>query len=214
MGIKADNKRKEKKKKKKLLKKKRNKKNSNRNLKRNFNKRNKKDNENEVKKVEEIKLLKPIDYNFLTEILNKKDNPPKKQSRARKSKNNDDFNKGGINIINTNNEKNSKRNILNNIASDQEIIKKAKIIMEYNDEEKNNLKYKQALKYDKRTYFEYYISLLKTKHLFIFSFFYNNDYNSRIIKVDLFFISFILYYAVNALFFNDNTMHKIYEDEG
>ena len=35
-----------------------------------------------------------------------------------------------------------------------------------------------------------------------------------IIKIDLFFISFIIYYAVNALFFDDNTMHKIYEDEG
>ena len=86
--------------------------------------------------------------------------------------------------------------------------------MEYNDEEKNNLKYEIALKYDKRTYFEYYISLLKTQHIFIFSFFYSKDYNSRIIKIDLFFISFALSYAVNALFFNDNTMHKIYEDEG
>ena len=86
--------------------------------------------------------------------------------------------------------------------------------MKYNDEEKNNLKYELALKYDKRTYIEYYISLLKTKHLFIFSFFNNEDYNSRIIKIGLFFISFIIYYSVNALFFNDNTMHKIYEDEG
>ena len=40
------------------------------------------------------------------------------------------------------------------------------------------------------------------------------DYNSQIIKIDLFFLSFIIYYTVNALFFNDNTMHKIYENEG
>ena len=86
--------------------------------------------------------------------------------------------------------------------------------MEYDDEEKNNLKYELALKYDKRTYFEYYLSLLKTQHLFIFSFFYSKDYNSRIIKIDLFFVGFTYYYAINALFFNDNTMHKIYEDEG
>ena len=33
-------------------------------------------------------------------------------------------------------------------------------------------------------------------------------------KICLFFFSFALYYAVNALFFNDKTMHKIYEDEG
>ena len=86
--------------------------------------------------------------------------------------------------------------------------------MEYNDFEKNNLTYKSALKYDKRTFCEYYLSLLKTKHILIFSFYYNNDYNSRIIKIDLFFISFAIYYTVNAFFFNDNTMHKIYMDEG
>ena len=49
--------------------------------------------------------------------------------------------------------------------------------MEYNDEEKNNLNYELALRYDKRTYFEYYLSLLKTKHPFIFSFCYSKDYN-------------------------------------
>ena len=33
-------------------------------------------------------------------------------------------------------------------------------------------------------------------------------------KIDLFFINFIIYYTINALFFNDDTMHKIYEDKG
>ena len=92
-------------------------------------------------------------------------------------------------------------------------MKKLKEIMEYNDEEKNNLEYIEALSYDKRSYFEYYLSLLITKHLLIFTFCNNKDYNSQIIKIDLFFISFIINYTINALFFNDNTMHKIYEDE-
>ena len=35
-----------------------------------------------------------------------------------------------------------------------------------------------------------------------------------IIKICLFLFSFALYYAINALFFNDSTMHKIYEDQG
>ena len=30
----------------------------------------------------------------------------------------------------------------------------------------------------------------------------------------MFFFSFALYYTVNALFFTDSTMHKIYEDNG
>jgi hypothetical protein len=83
-----------------------------------------------------------------------------------------------------------------------------------NDYELNSLSYKEALKFDKRTYLEYYLSLIRTKQLIIFSFFPSNDYNSRIVKICLFFFSFALYYIVNALFFNDSTMHKIYIDEG
>ena len=87
--------------------------------------------------------------------------------------------------------------------------------MAYNEEEINNLSYKLALKYDKRTYFQYYISLIKTKHILFFSFYNNkNDYNSQIIKINLFFIGFIIDFFINALFFNDDTMHKIYEEEG
>ena len=96
----------------------------------------------------------------------------------------------------------------------KEIIIKVKKIMAFNDEELNIMTYELALKHDNRTYIGYYWSLIKTKNNFIFSFFYNKDYNSRIIKIDLFFISFVIYFTVNALFFNDDTMHQIYEDKG
>ena len=86
--------------------------------------------------------------------------------------------------------------------------------MEYKDDEKNELSYDLALLYDRRTYCIYYISLLKTKHNFINSFFNNDDYNSLIIKIDIFFISFSIYYTVSTLFFDDDTMHKIYETKG
>ena len=86
--------------------------------------------------------------------------------------------------------------------------------MAYNDQELNQLSYKLALKYDTRTYCEYYLSLIKTKHNLIFDFYYNKDYNIRIVKIDLFFVGFVIYYAVNALFYNDDTMHKFYEDKG
>ena len=88
-----------------------------------------------------------------------------------------------------------------------------KNIMKLNDNELNDLPYEKALKIDKRSYLQYYVSLLKTKHILIFTF-YTSDYNSRIIKIDLIFISFIISYAINGFFFNDETMHKIYEDEG
>ena len=86
--------------------------------------------------------------------------------------------------------------------------------MEYNDQEMNEFSYNEALKYDKRNYIQYYYSLLKTKYSLIFSFCTSNDYNSKIIKIDLFFISFVVNYTINALFFNDDSMHKIYEDNG
>ena len=89
-----------------------------------------------------------------------------------------------------------------------------KKILEYNDSEKNELSYEKALKYDKRTFLQYYYSLLKIKHLFFFAFFPNKDYNSRIIKIFLFFFSFFTQLTINALYFTDDTMHKIYTDHG
>ena len=41
-----------------------------------------------------------------------------------------------------------------------------------------------------------------------------HHYNSQIIKIDLFFMNFIMNYTINALFFNDETMYKIYIDQG
>ena len=79
--------------------------------------------------------------------------------------------------------------------------------MKYIDEEINMLPYDLALNYDKRTYCNYYISLLRTKHNLIFALFNNNDYN-------LFFIGFSISYVVNALFYNDDTMHNIYKSKG
>ena len=83
-----------------------------------------------------------------------------------------------------------------------------------NNYELNRLSYKLAIKYDKRSCCEYYMSLLKYKQLFMFTFCSFIDYNSGIIKKYIFFLSFAVHYTVNALFFNDYTMHQIYEDEG
>jgi len=86
--------------------------------------------------------------------------------------------------------------------------------MSYNNFEINDLSYDKAIELDKRTYLQYYISLIMTKHLLIFSFIYNDDYNSRLIKINLFFFTFGINYTVNGLFFNDSSMHKLYVDEG
>ena len=84
----------------------------------------------------------------------------------------------------------------------------------YRDCEINNFSYKEAVKKDKRQIFEYFISLIKTKHILIFNFFPNFVHTPIIIKICLILFIFALYYTINTLFFNDSTMHKIYEDEG
>ena len=82
------------------------------------------------------------------------------------------------------------------------------------DKEINSYSYKEALELDKRTFFQYYFSLLKIKHIFFFAFIPSNDYNLIIIKIYLFFFSFVLYLIVNIFFFNESTIHKIYVDKG
>ena len=140
--------------------------------------------------------------------------PPIK--KIKKTKN---INNYSINVIQTGGAKqndippylndNSKRSISHSKEDNKEYNFDSYTIYEL-----NNLEYSEALKVDKRNYFEYYLSLLKSKHPLSFSFYYVNDYNSRFIKIYLFFYSFIIYYFVNTLFFSDSTMHKIYIDYG
>jgi hypothetical protein len=159
---------------------------------------------NDVKKTEDLNINKnkekckeitSVNNNIISNRL-----PIEKDKKISKKKN--IFNKKSI----------SKKSILKPIKLQKKKGTSDKNI--YTSEEINSLKYNLALLYDNRTYCQYYISLLKTKHNFIFSFFNNNDYNSRIIKINFFFVGFTIYYAINALFYTDNTMHKIYESMG
>ena len=101
--------------------------------------------------------------------------------------------------------KKSKKSILQ-----QNLIEK----VSFNIYELNTFPYNKALLYDKRTYYDYYCSLIKAKHPLIFSFIPIKDFNTMIIKLDMFIISFSIYYTMNTLLFTESTIHKIYEDKG
>ena len=77
---------------------------------------------------------------------------------------------------------------------------KMKMLRCYKDEEINGFSYELAIKIDKRTCCQYYASLIKTQHNLICALLNNSDYNSGIIKIDLFFIGFSIEYLLNALF--------------
>ena len=163
-------------------------------------------------------ILPPVYLTYIKYISNNKsdkgevvkfNSPPlrKKQINIYKKKKSSEINDSFSSEFNIN----SFRDIIRN---KKEILEKIKSIMKYNETELNNLPYKLALKYDSRTYIQYYLSLIQLKNNLIFSFYYTNDYNSKIVKMDFFFFSFMISYFVNALFFNDKTIHKISEDEG
>ena len=91
---------------------------------------------------------------------------------------------------------------------------KIHIINKLTEHELNTLEYKLAIVKDNRTYIQYYWSLLKKKHLILFTFIPIQDYNLFSIKLFLFIFSLSLSFTINGFFFSDETMHKIYENNG
>jgi len=106
---------------------------------------------------------------------------------------------------------NEKSTFINKVIN---LISKDKRYEYFIDDELNSLDYKYALKIDTRSFCQIYYSLLKQNHLIIFTFFVNNDYNIFLLKFALFLLSFSLYFFMNAIFFKDESLHKIYEDQG
>ena len=160
--------------------------------------------------------IKPIKINNKNK---KNNNPPKKRAKIKmkilsSSRSPRSKSKSRINLIESNILDNVTRN-LNNTSTKNNLNKKKKSnIMNYNDSELNTLDYELALKFDKRRYFQYYKSILKTRHLLLFAIIQSNDYNSMIIKFCIFLFTFSLNYAINALFFDDSTLHIIYLSQG
>ena len=159
---------------------------------------------------------------IIKEINLNKNNKKKKTNTERRkntltslSKNsqNSFFNKND----NNNNESYSKRNkklMSFKVDKNEKNNNKEDDSMKFNDYELNNLSYELALKQDKREFCDYYFSLIKTKQIIFFSFCNFDDYNSDIIKKYIFFLSFALHYTINALFFTDKIMHKLYVVQG
>ena len=160
-----------------------------------------------------------------------KNNPPRKHEFKEFNNSNSIMGSKGqlFNSSNTNNlsginiDKNLKgKNIYNNINNknilkqnqDFNKLKNNKNNYKYNDDELNSLSYNKALKYDKRTYIQYYYSLLKKKHIILFWVVPSNDYNLATLKISLFLLNFSLYFTINGFFFTDSSMHNYYKNNG
>jgi hypothetical protein len=172
------------------------------------------DKKNVFNKIKDIAFL---NQNIIKIKINKK-NTWNNKNIKRKKRINRNIIESTIQPNTTNNSNfvlnNKNMNLIINNLQDKEQNNKNNLILKYNIYELNWLTYNDALQFDKRTYFQYYFSLIKTNHILVSSFYPVDDYNSRVIKIFLFFFSFILFLTINALFFNDSTMSKIYEDKG
>ena len=165
------------------------------------------------KKTKSKKFIKTKKYSSKS-IINK--NQDKKYhkilSSSSNSKNQSSFRKAKNNIIKN---KIKGGNIISAFKNKNNIIFKYIFPKNYfNDYELNTLSYNDAHIYDKRSCCAYYNSLLKAKHPILFGFCPFNDNNSIIIKSCIFLLIFNINYFINFLFFNDNSIHQIYENGG
>ena len=80
--------------------------------------------------------------------------------------------------------------------------------------ELNELSYEDAIKFDQREFIQIYWDLLKREHIIIFTFFVYDDYNLSSIKYAKFIFLFASDMALNILFFNDASMHKVFLNYG
>ena len=155
-----------------------------------------------ISKKNKKKIIEDSSFSSRNEIISKKSNIDDNNSKDEKNKSNNDSTKFILKL----------NKVSTDVLTKQE-KKRIVEILKFNDTELNELGYRKAFKFDLRNYKQYYLSLLFTKHT-IFKIFNKTDYNSFSIKILLLFFDLSSCFAVNALFFNDNTMHQIYEDEG
>ena len=100
-----------------------------------------------------------------------------------------------------------KNNDQNNNENFKEIERKT-----YN--ELNSLSFRVAIETDKRTFFQYYISLLMTRQLLLFTFNCKNDFNSKIMKICFFLYMFSIFLFINTLFINISSLYKLFISNG
>ena len=90
-------------------------------------------------------------------------------------------------------------------------IKKIKI-KDITEVDYKEFDFEMALEYDKRTFMNIYLSYIRIKHPLVYIFY--DDYNITAIKFILFAQSFGIHICMNGLFFREDTMHRIYKDNG
>ena len=160
---------------------------------------------NIIDNIEQIikKIKKPIYSRFLelrkSKLFSQKINPKIKL-----------YPKNANNKINNNTKLRYNKSIsikIDNLYKD----KKMQNLDEY---QMSDLDYINALRYDKRTFIQTYITFIKREHSLIFTFFVCNDLNISYIKISRFLFLLASVMTMNVFFFSDESLHKLYISYG
>ena len=76
------------------------------------------------------------------------------------------------------------------------------------DYDLDNLDYKDAKLFDKRTFCQFYMSLIRNKHIIFFIFKPKYEFNSKIIRFCFLLFLFPLYLTINAFYVDKFTIHN------
>ena len=149
--------------------------------------------------------------NKINYVSNKEDDN-KDIFNDKNNKVNNENNKNSIEIYNHQNP-DSKDLILNKNPKKKNLISYFQA-NNFDDFELNELPYEKAVDYDHRSFFYFYWQLLRREHLIFFTFFSWGDNNILAIKLSKCVFAMALDFAINVVFFVDDSMHKIYVNYG
>ena len=77
----------------------------------------------------------------------------------------------------------------------------------------DDMEYDDAIKYDKRSFCEFYIDRLKQKQMILDTFYNKDDIRPLPIKILLLLLNIDLYFVINGLFFSEDYIIKLYHLE-
>ena len=156
-------------------------------------------------------------------------NPPRKSTFISGKNNNSKRKRSSIKYIN-NSEKNlnkhhsmvfnkSKKSYLINSSQEKMNIiknftKRGSRQKKFDAFELNDMKYEEAIKHDKRSFFRIYTDYLNRESIILFTFFICNDYNLLYIKLARFIFLVATDMSMNVFFFSDDSMHRVFINYG
>ena len=86
-------------------------------------------------------------------------------------------------------------------------------IEEYLNTDPDDMDYEDAIKKDKRKFFEYFMDKLKTNQIMLNTFYSNEPLRPRSIKILLLLLNIDLYFVINGLFFNEEYISEVYHSD-